>query len=335
MTLTKTEKEDFEMLLRASETIIEMTNEMHKLECNGKYGTEEYEKAFENMKHWISLSDSIFNRMSDDYEKNKVFMEYIVEQAYTKVENEVCFTICLKSFLNQRDLVLYRLYNQFLMKAIKDQDKAIEDAARYVNPDYVSALTQDEDFRKMALYQYGAAGYIAADQISILLVLLEKYMNTTPTQKAFTTWQKYYYSALIPELEKIMISKKFTIDPNPFLITGMAKRVYGADDIQEKLFIRHFAVILFWQCIENIYSITDEDLKTLNGRLLFQYGLLEIRSRLALLDDEGLSELEQEFNQKLAEVEGKLNEKVKTELKQLFVYVKEDKTIPQKLSLGI
>lgn len=335
MTLTKTEKEDFEMLLRASQTIIEMAQEMHKLEFNGKYGTEEYERAFENMKHWISLSNSIFDRMSDDYDKNKIFMEYIVEQADTKIENGACFTICLKSFLTQKDLVLYRLYNQFLMKAIKDQDKAIEDAARFVNLDYASELTQDEDFRKMAIYQYGASGYIAADQISILLVILEKYMNSTPTQKAFTTWQKYYYSVLIPELEKIMLSKKFTIDLHPFLITGMAKRVYGVDDIQEKLFVKHFAEILFWQCIDNILDITSEELKTEYGRALLQYGLFEIRSRLVLLDDDSLSDLEQEFNKKLAAEEGKVDEIVKSELKQLFTHVKEDKTIPQVLSLGI
>lgn len=324
MALTKTDIDDLEMLIHINENIFDIYRELTSLDCSGALGTKEFDEKLDTLKKWIEMLNNGLDRLSDNYEKNKELMDYLIGKAEMKMTKKGIFTFCTFLHLNKKDLVLYGIYNRLFKKIIDFEDEAIlEVALMHGNEE----LCEHEDFRKSILFQFCLSNYLISDTVQICLVLLSLLSKTTMEQFYAVSF-KYYYAMLYPEVEKLFLSSKFALLEHPFLIHGMAKTIYGIRSEEAALMIKEFMSQFLSQYVDLLLGFSDKNLISAQDCMLVNHYLCDFRAKLVLLDEESLGKFHEKTETILNSCDKPNKELLKQAIRDAFKAVDMDRSIP-------
>lgn len=336
MALTKTDMEDLTRLINYTKTVIDVAQNLMILEFKGLYGTPEYEEQFEKLKYWLNISDSMFAQISTDYSKNQNFIAVLLDQASSKMEFNGNIIVQTCPLLSKKDLVLYRLYNKFLFSLFANEDQFVKDGAIIASKTHNRVFNPNDDiFRRTTMYQTVTVSYIAADCYNIYLVLLNEHFQGTPSEKHFAIEQKYFSALLLPELEKIFLNSKFSLNERPFLIHHLPKKLYNISDEIENEYLEFTVINIFRSIIDQFLKFKDKDLNIPQIGFLFRALTLILRSHLALVDDKLIAKLKETTETTLKNQANSQNLDIIAAIKDLFNHVDQDKQIPLSLEFNL
>lgn len=334
-TLTKSDLEELEVLKRICETIYEEYGDLRYLEEKGKLGTEEFQTKISCLKSTISLADNIFDGLSTDFSRNKAFIYFLYEQIKKEIPSFPNLSYNDYPIINYYDFgknvtLIGRILNRFSAKCIEDKEGLTKETLRLMQVDSNILDNCDEEEKESIIEIVNAIPaynfYLASDMQALELSILT--CHTEKANSEFKTKIKYESCFMLENLERIYLGNGFNADVHPYLINSCVKKMHNLSDSVVTKSKSEWMISNF-QSIANrfLYAIDHQ-----NSDSIFFYQSY-IRSILVLAGDEVLSELFKQA-QNLSSTSA-ASQMAKNCFLSAFDYVKEDKYIPQILSLGL
>ncbi|MDE6284530.1 MAG: hypothetical protein K2M17_02195 [Bacilli bacterium] len=335
MALTKTDLEDIERLIATSSTICQIAKELWKLEVKGQYGTEKYQEKLDNLMYWLDLEAGMFTNIANDYDKNKEYIDFLIQKMeYPPETNKSKFVINSNPFIVSSDLALNRLYNRFVEQSLKNKERAFSEIF-VLPPDVSLEDIENTPMYKKMYYQMLAINYVAGDLINLTVTLSNQEVKEDSLASVFVIWHKYYFSLLLPEVEKAFLATKFAINPHPYMMANTCKRIAGLSDEEAQIMNDNILMSFFTEIITEVAKYTDAELRSICITQIFNYRIFELRARLILVSDKTRKRIQDIVTKILEQIPDEGHELGKKQINEAFEYFERDKTIPQVVSFGL
>lgn len=291
-------KEELEVLIRISESIIERYKEMSSLEKAGKKESNEYESLVSSIKSSINLEENLMSNIEIN-QKTIDFIEKEFEGYGYKDKENIADTIILNNQNSENNLHLARIFIRLKTKLSRDVKSSIEKIKNQLLPleikdDYI---IEEESIKYCMNMVEITIGFRRDISLLLYKLLEDSISNEENNLKDYLVDYKYALIMLDSKLEEILMTSSFKgIGPiylESDLIGRILKVPTGLYDSQKYYVASHISEREILEIIKK-YDY-EYDAQLLKAGILFRS--LILRSSIQLLTKDQSSKLISEIKE--------------------------------------
>lgn len=336
-------KETIELAKSITSGIIELYEELAKLEANNLETTEEYFQTLVKLNTSIKLEYEIISRIFKNTKETTKALKYLQEISEEEIK---CISIANKEeLINHRILEIIRNYalsnpqkiaELQLIESIKSSEISIEDFNELIDEDDIKVI---EEAIKEKNASYICAKSIQFDMNILFIIILNKKIKSEHNKRIRKELiiAKYLKIGITPLIEETILNQAFRIPLELYQSIHTLPIMYGFDpkileSIINETKQKSYNNQINWLIPDNATSYVSKSELELNLREI------KIRIALSYFSEEEVIEVNEEFHEYLDKLEGTVFESffedtAKTVTKAFKAFNK-DKTLIKKVTIG-
>lgn len=321
--LNKEDLEQLGLLIRTSKDILKTYIELAKLEVLNKKETEDYQRKLAKLEYYLNLEKTILTRLNP----NKIFT--LLEE----VNKELA---CTDQTYGEIEIIVE---NKMKSLSLTRVSKQLKEHIIYIFSNATSLNKNDttelEKMMKRALE--GSAELVRNlenDKWLLLISLLEKETEGKDFDiQAKLTRSKYYFSYIIPYIEKNLIKNNFNPPEEIYFSADLTAGIYKISPTVLEFEKKDIGMQLSKENLNKLLHITNDEYNKKELEIIIRTNLIRTGFQILIEEDfELLKVCFMSMIEKLPKENG--HEKIIEIIERTFETYKKDKTLIKKVALG-
>ncbi len=332
--LNEQDYQNINNLIKISQQILDLYNELYELELEDKKNTDEYNLAINRLRKRLFEENDIYKKIGNSFVKNTQLLNFLVDNKIDEFESEKFF----QELLNfDSTSIILRIIHRITQNLTKNKQHLTDGIKSFFKS---NGLDDKEPIQSIKI-GLKVRENIVLDIINCFLAIVQLQTKNNINQKNINNLKKIKYTSsyLYSGIETCMLKNSFEIEQNPYIGIKLIGQINDLpDEVIDKM-KDWYGVDFYYYILKELLVLNDYDLKQddIMTKVLVYQSLL--RSIFLLISNEKIMDLNDQFHNLIESANFQDFFKDRKQVIKIIIKaykkVKSDQTIPKILSLKL